>query len=92
MTTVLLLTISEERKQQELRRVGGHAEPVVRARTLGLALLCSGWLLLGLALVGLSFHLNDGDRAQAALLAGLLVGNGGPSFTLIFAHWLEQQR
>jgi len=92
MTALPLLTVSEERKQRELRRAVERAEPLVRTRTLALMLLCGGWLLLGLALVGLSFHVTDGDRAQAALLGGLLVGNGGPSFTLILAHWLEQQR
>ncbi len=89
-----LVQIPEERKQQELRRAIARAgvEDPIRARLLLLAVLCLGWLLLGFALLGLSFHLTDPDRAQVALLAAILVGNGGPAWTLLLSHWLAHQR
>lgn len=54
--------------------------------------MCLAWLLLGSTLLGLSFHVTDPDRAQAALLGALLVGNGGPAWTLLLSHWLAHQR
>ncbi|MGH7674862.1 MAG: hypothetical protein ACREMV_06270 [Gemmatimonadales bacterium] len=89
-----LVEIPEERKLEELRRAmaradGGHPG---HARAISLAMLCLAWLLLGFALLGLSFHLTDPDRAQAALLGAILVGNGGPAWTLLLSHWLAQQR
>jgi len=89
-----LVDIPEERKQHELRRAMARAgaDSPVRARFLLLALLCMAWLLLGFALLGLSFHLTDPDRAQVALLAAILVDNGGPAWTLLLSHWLAQQR
>jgi hypothetical protein len=46
--------------------------------------LCAGWVLLGLALLGLSWRL-EGPWAVPAFWAGLLVGNMGPLFTWYFA-------
>ena len=63
-TTIPLLVVSEERKQQELRRTGDRLEPGTRRRTLVLTMLCIAWLLTGYGLIGLSFHLTDGDRAR----------------------------
>jgi hypothetical protein len=90
MTYVPLVTIPEERSRQELRRAVQHATP--SRRFLWLALFCSAWLLLGLFLLGLSFHLANPDIAQVVFLVGILVGNGGPAWTLIIFFWLEQQR
>lgn len=88
-----LVEIPDARKQQELRRaqacVGTHPG---RTRFLLLTLVCLAWLLLGFTLLGLSFHVTDPDRAQAALLGALLVGNGGPAWTLLLSHWLAHQR
>ncbi|MGH7645163.1 MAG: hypothetical protein ACREMR_06215 [Gemmatimonadales bacterium] len=94
MTAAPLVQIPDERKQQELRRAMARAggEDPVRARLLLLTTLCLGWLLLGFGLLGLSFHLTDPDRAQAALLGAILVGNGGPAWTLLLSHWLAHQR
>ena len=90
MTYVPLVTIPEERSRQELRRAIWHATP--SRRVLRLTVFCIAWLLLGFYLLGLSFHLTDPDLAQVAFFAGLLVGNGGPAWTVIIVLWLEQQR
>ncbi len=93
MTVAPLLVIPEERKQQEIRRAMARAdsESTFGRRAQWLALLCAGWLLLGFGFIGLAFHLTDPDRARAAFLAGMLVGNGGPAFSLILSQWLRDQ-
>ena len=78
MTTIPLLTLSEERRQRELRRALGHVHPHNTRRFLALTCLCAGWMALGWFLLALSFNLTEPDTAQAAFLAALLVGNGGP--------------
>lgn len=87
MTTAPLLIIPEERQRDELRRAREHVEPSVTRRAVGLTLQCAGWMVLGWLLLGWSFNLTDPDRAQAAFLGGLLVGNGGPAWTLVIAQW-----
>lgn len=89
-----LLVIPEARRATEVRRAeaGGLAEHVSRRRVRIVVSICFAWLLAGIGLLGLRFHLTDGDRAQAALLAALLVGDGGPLFTLLLAHWWEANR
>ena len=93
MTVAPLLDIPEERKQQELRRVMDRAgsERGFGRHARSLVLVCVGWFLLGFGLIGLAFHLTDPDRARAAFLAGVLIGNGGPAFTLILSQWLQNQ-
>ncbi|MGH7700473.1 MAG: hypothetical protein ACREMJ_08175 [Gemmatimonadales bacterium] len=94
MAATTLLDIPEARRAAEVRRaeVGGLAHRVSRRRLRILVVVCFGWLLAGIGLLGLSFHLTDDDRAQAALLAALLVGDGGPLFTLLLAHWWDTNR
>jgi hypothetical protein len=94
MTAAPLAVIPEERKHQELRRAlaRARAEPLNGHHALSLALLCVLWVLVGCLLVGLGFHLTDPDRAEAAFLAGILVGNGGPAWTVIIWHWLAERR
>ena len=93
MTVAPLLDIPEERKQQELRRARERAgsERAFGRHAQSLMLVCVGWLLLGFGLIGLAFHITDPDRALAAFLAGVLIGNGGPAFTLILSQWLQNQ-
>ena len=91
MTTIPLVTLSEERRQRELRRALGHVEPHNTRRFLALTFLCAAWMALGWFLLALSFNLTQPDTAQAAFLAALLVGNGGPVWTLILAYWREHQ-
>ena len=93
MTATPLIQISEERQQQELRRAiaSGAAERRRAWRFHVIALLCLAWLLLGFALLGLAFHLTDGDQVRAAFLLAFLIGYGGPVWTLIIAHWSASQ-
>lgn len=94
MTAAPLLVIPEERRRLELQRAleQGRAERLDRYRALGPALWCLGWILLGCVLLGLGFHLTDRDSAQAAFLAGILVGNAGPAWTVIIWHWVAERR
>jgi len=89
MSAMPLVVIPEQRRARELRRALqlARAEERERWRFLVPALLCGAWMFLGCLLVGLGFHLTDADRAEAAFLAGILVGNGGPMWTLIVWRW-----
>jgi hypothetical protein len=91
MTTLPLVTLSEERKQRELRRALGHAQRHNTRHLLVLTFLCAAWMVLGWFLLALSFNLTEPDTAQAAFLAALLVGNGGPVWTLMLAYWHEHR-
>jgi len=93
MTLTPLLEISAERKEQEARRAKdlSDAERGLGRHAWLLVPLCGAWVLAGYALIGLAFHLTDADRAQAAFLGGVLVGNAGPAFTVILHHWRSAQ-
>jgi len=91
MTTIPLVELSEERKQRELRRALGYTHRPNTRRVLVLTSLCAAWMVLGWFLLALSFNLTQPDTAQAAFLAALLVGNGGPAWTLILAYWHEHR-
>jgi hypothetical protein len=91
MTSIPLVTLSEERKRRELRRALGHLEPHNTRRFVALTSVCAAWMALGWFLLALSFNLTEPDTAQAAFLAALLVGNGGPAWTLILVYWRKQQ-
>ena len=93
MTSIPLVVIPPERQTVELDRARAAAE-CARAehrRFLRIVALCYAWGILGVALIGLSFHVTGFDRPQAALLGGILLLIGGPSWTLILSHWLETQ-
>jgi hypothetical protein len=94
MTAMPLVVIPEPRRARELRRAlqVARAERRDRRRVLVPGLLCGAWVFLGCLLVGLGFHLTDTDRAEAAFLAGILVGNGGPMWTLIVWQWRAERR
>jgi hypothetical protein len=74
--------ISEELQR---RRLGEHqeAERETRWDFLRTALQCWAWCLLGLALIGWSFHTTNEQLGGIAFLAGLGVGNAGIIFTLL---------
>lgn len=74
----------EERAKEllTLERQFTREERLATARTIG---ACFFWLLLGLYLLGLSFHLTDMRFAYTAFWGGLLLGNGGILFSLVMA-------
>lgn len=77
----------EERAREllALERQFTREERLATARTLG---ACFFWMLAGLYLLGLSFHLTDMRYAVTAFYGGLLVGNGGILLSLVMA-WLR---
>ena len=94
MNATPLVAIPEQRRARELRRAvalgsadRSHLRDVVM--TTG---LCITWFFLGCLLLGLGFHLTDSDKAESAFLAGILVANGGPMWTVIIRRWLADQR
>ena len=93
MAATPLIVISPERQELELARARAVAEGArkERRRFLTIVAICYTWGLLGVALIGLSFHLTGFDGPQAALLGGILLLIGGPAWTLILCHWLEMQ-
>jgi hypothetical protein len=93
MTSIPLVFITPERQARELNRARAAAESdrAEHRRFLRIVALCYAWGVLGVALIGLSFHLTGFDRPQAALLGGILLLIGGPSWTLILSHWVETQ-
>jgi hypothetical protein len=60
-------------------------EPRAPRRAWRVGALCGLWVLLGLGLLGLSWHL-DGPWAVPAFWTGLLIGNVGPLYTWYFAY------
>jgi len=93
MTATPLLQISEERQQQELRHAAASdaAEKRRGWRFRLVSLMCVAWVLFGFAWLGLAFHLTDPDQARAAFLLAFLVGYGGPTWTVLIAHWLASR-
>jgi hypothetical protein len=81
---------------EEMARVREAAEieaERARRRELGLAALwCVVWSLLGLFLLGWSFHTSDDRYARPAFYGGIIVGNAGIIFTLLRAYRRGEQR
>ena len=50
------------------------------------ALICWGWSLLGLAMLGYSMHTSDETVGRLFFWGGLGVGNAGMIFTLLGAY------
>src|SRR5437868_6068679 len=70
-------------------RIGARLRFWAWFRTL---LLCWFWLLLGMFLVGWSFHPTHAVLGHIAFWLGLAVGNGGFLFTLIAAWRAAEAR
>jgi hypothetical protein len=54
--------------------------------------LCAVEILLGYELGALAFHVHGPEIGQALYLAATLLTIGGPVWTLLLWHWLEEQR
>jgi hypothetical protein len=63
-----------------------EAERAVRRELVRAGALCIGWMLLGLYLVGWSFHTTDYSYGRVAFFDGVIVGNGGIMYTLLATH------
>ncbi len=89
-----LLTLSEARIQDELRRATAIAADAAadRRKTVRLVLICIGDYVAGLAIVGLSLHMSDGDLAPVLFYAGLLRALCGPMWTVLLSLWHEENR
>jgi hypothetical protein len=83
--------ISEELQR---RRFAEHreAERDKRWDYVRTALHCWGWCLLGLVLIGWSFHTTDDRFARIAFLAGLGVGNTGIIFSILALYRRGESR
>lgn len=81
-------TLDELRDQIARRHDAEHraAQSDTRRDYVRTALACWGWCLVGLGLVGLSFHVTDMTIAEVAFWSGLGIGNAGMIFTLLGAY------
>ena len=81
---------------EEMARVRDAAETEAeRARRWELvraAILCLVWMLLGLYLLGWSFHTDDYLYGRIAFFGGVIVGNGGIIFTLMNTYRRLEKR
>ncbi len=89
-----LLILSEARIQRELQHARLAAEQlrVYRLQILRVLALCAFEILLGYGLGMLAFHVQGPEIGYALYLAATLLTIGGPVWTLIIWHWLEEQR
>ena len=89
MTNQPLLLLSEERIQQEVRRVLATAAAarydLVRNRWLLAACLVE--FAAGLTLMVLGYHVTGEELGEALFLGGLILGYLGPVWTWILANW-----
>jgi hypothetical protein len=69
-----------------------EAERVLRRDLIRTAASCVAWMLIGLYLLGWSFHTTDDRYARLAFYAGIAVGNAGIVFTLLRAYRRGEQR
>jgi hypothetical protein len=83
----LLEEMTRRREAAELEAERARRRELVRA-----ALLCVGWLLLGLYILGWSMHTANYDYGRIAFYGGLIVGNGGIVYTLLRTHRRLEKR
>jgi hypothetical protein len=69
-----------------------EAERIRRRELILTALWCVVWSMLGLFLLGWSFHTSDDRYARPAFYGGIIVGNAGIIFTLLRAYRRGEQR
>ncbi len=87
-----LLILSEARIQDELRRAAAVAADgaAYDRRTLRLVLICIGDYLVGLAIIGFSVHMSNGDLAEVVFYLGVLRALCVPVWTVLLSLWLEE--
>ncbi|OLC08621.1 MAG: hypothetical protein AUH69_06710 [Actinobacteria bacterium 13_1_40CM_4_65_12] len=87
-----LLTLSEARIQAELSRAAAIAAGAAayRRKRVRLVLICIADYVAGLAIIGFSVHISDGDLAPVLFYAGLLRALCGPIWTVLLTLWLEE--
>ena len=87
-----LLIIGDARIQDELRRAAAVAADfdAYHRQNRRLVLICINDFLIGLAIVGLSLHLSNGDLARVVFCLGLLRALCVPMWTVLLTLWLEE--
>jgi uncharacterized ion transporter superfamily protein YfcC len=83
----LLDRMGREREVTEL-----EAERARRREMIRTGALCVAWMVVGLYLLGWSFHTTDGRYAWLAFYGGLIIGNAGIVFTLLEAYRRGEER
>lgn len=86
-----LLVLGEARIQDNLRRVAAVAADAAayHRRNVRLVLICIDDFLVGLAIIGLSLHMTNGDLGQVVFYLGMLRALCVPMWTVLISLWLE---
>jgi hypothetical protein len=87
-----LLTLSEARIQYELRRAAAIAADAAahELRIRRLVGICITDYVSGLVMVAVSLHIADVDWGPVLFYLGLLGAVGGPIWTVLLWHWLDE--
>jgi hypothetical protein len=83
----LLEEMGRSREAAELETERARRRELIRA-----ALLCVGWMLLGLYLVGWSMHTTDYLYGRIAFYSGVGIGNVGIVYTLLATYRRLEKR
>jgi hypothetical protein len=83
----LLEEMAERREVAEREAERARRRELTRA-----ALLCVGWMLLGLYFLAWSMHTDSYDYGRIAFYGGLIVGNGGIVYTLLETYRRLEKR
>ena len=86
-----LLTLSEARVQDELRRAAAIAADAAAEdqRVRRLVAICITDYLMGMGMVAFSLHIADADWGPVLFSLGLLGGVAGPIWTVLLSQWHE---
>ena len=74
------------------REALAEAQRETRRDLIRTAILCVGWVALGLFLILWSFHTTSLAYGRIAFLSGIAVGNGGWIFTMLAAYRRGERR
>ena len=78
-----------ERKRREEHRQAERDSFWAHVRT---ALMCVGWSVVGMGIMGFGLHTNDPEFGKIFWNGGMVVGYAGISFTLIRAYRKSKER